>query len=93
MARGKQKGFKKDRVVIEDNSITPFYVVDEDRQYILMKKGSTIPFGYFTSLGNALQSVSRELHRNSNTQQKLNLSEYLKRYDELSNKILNALQV
>lgn len=93
MPRGKQKGFKKDRIVIQDNSIMPFYIIDEDRQYVVMKEGSTIPYGYYTGLGIALQCISKELNRSTNTQKTFSLGEYIKRYDELSTKILTAIQL
>jgi len=89
MPRGKQKGFKKERIVINDATIQPFYIVDEDRQYVVMKEGTVTPYGYYTGLGGALRCIVRECNRHQNKGKSLSLDQYLNRYDELNNKILN----
>jgi hypothetical protein len=92
MARGKQKGFKKEKITIQDKAISPFYIVDEDRQYILMKEGTISPYGYYTSLGNALTSAAREINRLKNSDKKVSLSDYLNRYEEVNTQILKAVK-
>lgn len=90
MPRGKQKGYKKERIVINDTSIQPFYIVDEDRQYVVMKEGTLAPYGYYTGLGGALRCIVRENNRIQNKGTNLTLEQYLNKYDELNNKILNT---
>ncbi len=92
MARGKQKGYKKEKITIEDKAISPFYIVDEDRQFILMKEGTISPYGYYTSLGNALISAAREINRSKNSDKKVSLSDYLNRYEEVNTQILKAVK-
>jgi hypothetical protein len=93
MARGKQKGYTKDKVTIQDKSIAPFFIVDEERQFILMKEGTISPFGYYTSLANALHSASKELNRIKNAGKAVSLTEYLSRYEEVNTQILKAIKV
>lgn len=92
MARGKQKGYKKDKVTISDKILSPFYIVDEDRQYILMKEGSISPYGYYTTLGSALTSAAKEINRLKNADKKVSLSDYLTRYEEVNTQILKAIK-
>jgi hypothetical protein len=92
MARGKQKGYKKEKITIQDKAISPFYIVDEDRQFILMKEGTISPYGYYTSLGNALTSAAREINRSKNSDKKVSLSDYLTRYEEVNTQIIKAVK-
>jgi hypothetical protein len=92
MARGKQKGYIKEKITIEDKALTPFYIVDEERQFILMKEGSITPFGYYTSLSNAIWSASKEVNRIKNAGKKFSLSEYINRYEEVNTQILKAIK-
>lgn len=92
MPRGKQKGYKKERIVINDTCIEPFYILDEDRQYIVMKEGTLAPYGYYTGLGGALRCIVRENNRIKNKGKSLSLDQYLERYDEINNKILNTFK-
>jgi Uri superfamily endonuclease len=93
MSKGKQKGFKKEKITIQDEAIAPYYIVDEDRQYILMKKGTISPCGYYTSLGNALKSAAKEINRVKNSSEKVSLSDYLNRYEEVNTQILKAIKL
>jgi len=51
--KGRKKGFKKNTIEIEDKVLDPFYIVRDDKQFIVMKKESTLPEGYFQSLAYA----------------------------------------
>ena len=93
MARGKQKGYTKDKITIQDKTMAPFYVVDEERQFILMKEGTISPYGYYTTLGGALKSAARELNRTKNAGKTVSLDEYLNRYEEVNTQILKAIKV
>lgn len=93
MPRGKQKGYTKEKVTIQDKTIAPFYVVDEDRQYVLMKEGSITPYGYYTSLANALRSAARELNRTKNAGKTVSLTEFMDRYEAINNQIIKAVKL
>lgn len=93
MPKGREKGYKKVHTVIEDKSMSPYYIIEDERQFILMKQNEQVPYGYYTTFKNALHSLSKELLRDKNKSQKLNLSEYVKRYEEISNNLLNSLKL
>jgi len=93
MPRGKQKGYTKDSIVIKDKNLDPYYIVNEDRQFILMKEGNTLSQGYFTSLTAALHRASKELNLLTNRGKTMDLSEFIKNYDNVNKKILKALNL
>ena len=87
MARGKQKGHQKTMMTIKDKVLSPYYITLDESQYTLMTEGSTLPVGYFSNLGNALKRVSRLLTVNESNQDTLSISEYITRYEEVSQKV------
>jgi len=87
MARGKQKGHQKTMMTIKDEVLTPYYITLDESQYTLMTEGSTLPVGYFSNLGNALKRVSRLLTVNESNQDTLSISEYITRYEQVSQKV------
>jgi len=87
MARGKQKGHQKTMMTIKDKVLSPYYITLDESQYTLMTEGSTLPVGYFSSLGNALKRVSRLLTVNESNQDTLSIGEYITRYEEVSQKV------
>lgn len=89
MPKGRQKGQVKDRITINHATIDPFYILDEERQYVVMKQGALQPYGYFTGLGGALRCIVRESNRLKHKGKNLSLDEYLNKYEELNTKILN----
>lgn len=91
--RGKQKGYTKDVILIKDKSMDPYYVINEDRQYVLMKEGSTLAFGYFNSLANVLQAVSKLNTISKNKGKTYNLTEFINAYDNVNKSILKALNL
>jgi hypothetical protein len=91
MPRGKQKGYKKESVKISDKVLSPFYIIKEDRQYILMKEGTLAAYGYYTSLANALQTASKELSTIQNKGKVLNLDQYITSYLKTNNQILDSV--
>lgn len=93
MARGKQKGHQKTMMTIKDKVMSPYYITLDESQYTLMTEGSTLPVGYFSSLGNALRRVSRLLTVNESNQGTLNLSEYISRYEEVTQKVNEATNI
>jgi len=87
MARGKQKGHQKTMMTIKDKVMSPYYITLDESQYTLMTEGSTLPVGYFSNLGNALKRVSRLLTVNESNQDTLSISEYITRYEQVSQKV------
>ena len=57
MSKGKQKGFKKKQIEIRDESMAPYYLIKEDKQYVKMLEGNSLPQGYYVKLSNALSSI------------------------------------
>ena len=93
MARGKQKGHQKAMLTIKDKVLAPYYLTLDESQYTLMTEGSTLPIGYYTNLGNALQKASRLLTVNESNQQQVDLSEFLTRYEDISTKLNNTINI
>ena len=61
MSKGKQKGFKKKQIGIRDESMAPYYLIKEDKQYVKMLEGNSLPQGYYVKLANALSSISKDV--------------------------------
>ena len=93
MARGKQKGHQKTMMTIKDKVLSPYYITLDESQYTLMTEGSTLPIGYFSNLGNALKRVSRLLTVNESNQDTLSISEYITRYEEITQKVNEATNI
>jgi len=93
MARGKQKGHQKTMMTIKDEVLSPYYITLDESQYTLMTEGSTLPVGYFSNLGNALKRVSRLLTVNESNQGTVNLSEFISRYEEVTQKVNQATSI
>ena len=93
MARGKQKGHQKTMMTIKDKVMSPYYITLDESQYTLMTEGSTLPIGYFSNLGNALKRVSRLLTVNESNQDTLSISEYITRYEEVTQKVNEATNI
>lgn len=92
MSRGKQKGFKKSVVEIKDAVLEPYYIVKDDRQFILMLTGNSLPQGYFVSLGSALQAASKGVHLNENAGTRLSIRQFIDTYDEINTRILQSIE-
>ena len=93
MARGKQKGHQKTMMTIKDEVLSPYYITLDESQYTLMTEGSTLPIGYFSNLGNALKRVARLLTVNESNQGTVNLSEFISRYEEVTQKVNQATNI
>jgi hypothetical protein len=93
MPRGKQKGYKKDSAKIADKILAPFYILNEDRQFILMKEGTLAACGYYTSLASALQAVSKELTMVKSSGKTSSLDEYITTYQKINNQILESVDL
>lgn len=93
MPRGKQKGYKKNSIKIQDPVLDPFYILNEDRQFILMKKGSTIAQGYFSTFAGALKSAARDLNLEKHSQKTYSIEKYIKEFEKINTNILNAVTI
>lgn len=93
VTKGKKKGFKKDNLVIKEPSLSPYYLIRENKQFIKMLEGSTLPQGYYTKLGSAIDSIAKDLVLDRNIGDTLTLRKYITEYENISNEILETVQV
>ena len=93
MARGKQAGHKKATVEIRDESISPYYIVHEEKQYTLMKENNTLSVGYYTTLNSALKRINELKMLEDNAGSSMTLTNYLKEYKQLNDNILNSVKL
>lgn len=93
MARGKQKGFKKDIIEIRDESIKPFYIVREDKQFVLMREDNTLPQGYYNKLSFLLQDVSKSIILERHAGTVLSIKQYINSYQDVNSQIINSIDV
>lgn len=93
MARGKQKGFKKETLEIRDKSLDPFYIIKDDRQFIVMKEGNSLPQGYYNRLSFALSQIAKSVHLTKNAGNSLSINNYIKTYEDISNRIIDSVNV
>lgn len=93
MSRGKKVGHKKSTIEIQDDSISPYYVVHEEKQYTVMKEGNTLSVGYYTTLSGALNRINALKMLEDNAGDSMTLSSYLKHYEELNQNILNSVKL
>ena len=91
MSKGKQKGFKKKQIEIRDESMAPYYLIKDDRQFIKMMEGNSLPLGYFINLANALASVSKDVQLSQDAGKVFSLKRFLDRTEEVNNQILNSI--
>ena len=90
---GRKKGFKKQSVEIKDSCMEPYYIICEDRQYTKMQTGSTIPQGYYASLGNLLRNISKDLLLRKKAGATLTLSQFINEYEQIQSKITSRLDI
>jgi len=93
MARGKQKGFKKSTITIKDDVLEPYYISVEEKQYVLMKEGSTIAVGYYGKLANALQTVAKLVNLERNASKTLSIRGFIDTLEEMNESILKVVEV
>jgi len=93
MSKGKQKGYKKDSLEIRDEVLNPFYIVKDDRQFIVMRDGNTLPQGYYNKLSYALDSIVKSIHLNTNAGSALSIRQFISSYEEVSEKITNSIAI
>lgn len=83
MAKGRPKGYKKALLEIRDEIISPYHIIQDDKQFIVHKEGSIFAEGYYTSLSSAIEKVIRLQMVLKNAGEVVTLQEYLNRYQTL----------
>ena len=89
MRKGRQKGQTKAKSIISDPSISPYTILVEEDQYVLLD-GKDTPQGYFTSLDKVINKVSRIFL--ANKRKEYNLSEFVESYNETKDELLKSFQ-
>ena len=93
MARGKKVGHVKPQVTIKDEMMTPYYVSMDENQFTIQQEGSTLPLGYYSTLEGAIKRIAKyKLVENLN-QSTVDLTDFLKAYDNVLNQINNRIPV
>lgn len=93
MSKGKAIGFKKAVLTLEDTSIEPFYIQQDDLQYTVFKKGNTLAIGYYKNLDHALKRISKDKILLNHNQSTLTLSDYIKQYETVINNITSQISL
>ena len=91
--KGKKKGYKKDNLIIKEPSLSPYYLIRESKQFIKMLEGNTLPQGYYTQLGSAIDSIAKDIILEKNTGNTLTLRKYITEYENISKEILETVQI
>jgi hypothetical protein len=93
MSRGKKVGHVKAQVTIKDDMIAPYYISMDENQFTVQIEGSTLPLGYYSTLEVALKRIAKyKLVENLN-QSTVDLTDFLKAYDNVLNQINNRIPV
>jgi hypothetical protein len=93
MARGKKVGHVKPQVTIKDEMISPYWVSMDENQFTVQQEGSTLPLGYYSTLEGAIKRIAKyKLVENLN-QSTVDLTDFLKAYDNVLTQINNRIPV
>ncbi len=89
MRKGRQKGQTKAKSIINDPSLSPYTILVEEDQYVLLD-GKDTPQGYFTSIDKVINKVSRIFL--ANKRKEYNLSEFVDSYNEVKDELLKSFK-
>tara|TARA_R100001377_G_scaffold75855_1_gene52576 strand:+ start:1634 stop:1909 length:276 start_codon:yes stop_codon:yes gene_type:complete len=89
MRKGRQKGQTKAKSIINDPSISPYRILVEEDQYVLVD-GKDIPQGYYTSMEYVIRKISRIFL--ANKREEYNFSEFVKSYNQTTDRILTSFK-
>lgn len=89
MRKGRQKGQTKAKSIINDPSLSPYKILVEEDQYVLLD-GKDIPQGYFNSIDKVINKVSRIFL--ANKRKEYNLSEFVDSYNETKDELLKSFK-
>lgn len=93
MSKGKQKGHQKSMLTIKDEALAPYYITVDETQFTLLTEGSTLPIGYYSNLRNALRKTTKLLTVQESNQGTMSISEYIDRYEAITNKLNNVVNI
>lgn len=89
MSEKKKRGSKQ-KVIIRDEMLTPFYIEVDDTSYNLYKESSTLAEGYYSTLAGALRKVARsQVVSNAN---EMSLREYVDLMEGSYNKLTETFK-
>ena len=89
MRKGRQKGQTKAKSIIDDSSLSPYKILIEEDQYVLLD-GKGIPQGYYTSMDKIINKVSRIFL--ANKREEYSLSEFIDSYNKTKNELLKSFK-
>ena len=93
MSRGKKVGHVKPQVTIKDDMMTPYYVSMDENQFTVQMENSTLPLGYFGTLEGAVKRIAKYKLLDNLNQSTVDLTDFLKAYDNVLNQINNRIPV
>ena len=93
MARGKKVGHVKPQVTIKDDMMTPYYISMDENQFTVQMENSTLPLGYFSTLEGAVKRIAKYKLLDNLNQSTIDLTDFLKAYDNVLNQINNRIPV
>jgi len=93
MARGKKVGHVKPQVTIKDELMSPYYVSMDENQFTVQIEGSTLPLGYYSKLEAAVKRIARYKVLENLNQSTVDLTDFLKAYDNVLTKLNDRIPV
>ncbi len=93
MSRGKKVGHVKPQATIKDDMITPYYISMDENQLTVQVEGSTLPLGYYSTLEAAIKRIAKYKLLDNLNQSTVDLTDFLKAYDNVLNQINNRIPV
>ena len=93
MSRGKKVGHVKPQVTIKDDMMTPYYVSMDENQFTVQMENSTLPLGYYSTLEGAVKRIAKYKLLDNLNQSTVDLTDFLKAYDNVLTQINNRIPV
>ena len=93
MSRGKKAGHVKPQVTIKDDMMTPYYVSMDENQFTVQMENSTLPLGYYSTLEGAVKRIAKYKLLDNLNQSTVDLTDFLKAYDNVLTQINNRIPV
>ena len=87
----RKKRAAKEKTIIRDEMLTPFFIEVDDTSYNLYKEGSTLAEGYYSTLSGALRKVIRTKVVSSNDE--VSLKEYVNIMESSYNKLTETFNL
>ena len=87
----RKKRAAKEKTIIRDEMLTPFFIEVDDTSYNLYKEGSTLAEGYYSTLPGALRKVIRAKVVSGNDE--VSLKEYVNIMESSYNKLTETFNL